>query len=124
DYRIGPFEVESALAEHPAVAEAAVVGSPEAIRGNLVKAFVILKPGLVASPELARDIFLFSRTRLAPYKIPRILEFCPELPKTLSGKLRRTDLRISEAETRKRKDRPANEFLYAELVTAEVARPQ
>ena len=124
DYRIGPFEVESALAEHPAVAEAAVVGSPDAIRGALVKAFVILRPNQTPSPELARDIFLFARTRLAPYKIPRIVEFCTELPKTLSGKIRRTDLRKSESETRARKERHANEYFYAEVVTTEVSRPQ
>ena len=106
------------------MAEAAVIGSPDPIRGALVKAFVILKPGQSPSAELARDIFLFSRTRLAPYKIPRILEFCPELPKTLSGKLRRTELRVSEADARKRKERSPNEFLYAEVVTTEVSRPQ
>jgi len=123
DYRIGPFEVESALTEHPAVAEAAVVGSPDPIRGALVKAFVILKPGANPSAELARDIFLFARTKLAAYKIPRILEFCPELPKTISGKIRRTDLRLTEAEARKRGERRANEFLYSELVRPEASRP-
>jgi len=123
DYRIGPFEVESALTEHPAVAEAAVVGSPDPIRGALVKAFVILKPGANPSDELARDIFLFARTKLAAYKIPRILEFCPELPKTISGKIRRTDLRLTEAEARKRGERRANEFLYSELVRPEASRP-
>jgi len=123
DYRIGPFEVESALTEHPAVAEAAVIGSPDPIRGALVKAFIILKPGVVPSPELARDIFLFCRTRLAHYKIPRILEFAPELPKTISGKIRRTELRSTEAEARKRKERPRLEFLYAEVVKAEESRP-
>jgi acyl-coenzyme A synthetase/AMP-(fatty) acid ligase len=123
DYRIGPFEVESALAEHPAVAEAAVVGSPDPIRGALVKAFVILKPGEYPSPELAREIFLFARTRLAPYKIPRIIEFSPELPKTLSGKLRRTDLRKTEADSRTRKEHRPNEYAYAEVVPADVARP-
>ena len=124
DYRIGPFEVESALTEHAAVAEAAVVGSPDPIRGALVKAFVILRPGQVPSAELARDIFLFCRTKLAPYKIPRILEFCPELPKTLSGKIRRTELRLTESEARKRNERHPNEFLYAEVVKAEVSRPR
>lgn len=123
DYRIGPFEVESALTEHPAVAEAAVIGSPDPIRGALVKAFVILKPGQVPSPELARDIFLFCRTRLAHYKIPRILEFCPELPKTISGKIRRTELRSTETETRKRKEHLPNEFLYADVVKTEESRP-
>jgi len=123
DYRIGPFEVESALAEHPAVAEAAVIGSPDPIRGALVKAFIILKPGVAPSPELARDIFLFCRTRLAHYKIPRILEFCPELPKSISGKIRRTELRSTEAEARKRKERPRLEFLYAQVVKSEESRP-
>jgi len=123
DYRIGPFEVESALTEHPAVAEAAVIGSPDPIRGALVKAFVILKPGQVPSSELARDMFLFCRTRLAHYKIPRILEFCPELPKTISGKIRRTELRTTESETRKRKERLPNEFLYSEVVKTEESRP-
>jgi len=124
DYRIGPFEVESALAEHPAVAEAAVVGSPDPIRGALVKAFVILRPGQTPSGDLARDIFLFCRTKLAPYKIPRILEFCPELPKTLSGKIRRTDLRKAEAEARGRNERHPGEFLYAEVVKTEISRPR
>jgi acetyl-CoA synthetase len=123
DYRIGPFEVESALTEHPAVAEAAVIGSPDPIRGALVKAFVILKPGQVPSADLARDIFLFCRTRLAHYKIPRILEFCPELPKTISGKIRRTELRATETETRKRKEPLPNEFLYADVVKTEESRP-
>jgi acyl-coenzyme A synthetase/AMP-(fatty) acid ligase len=121
DYRIGPFEVESALAEHPAVAEAAVVGSPDPIRGALVKAFVILKPGQKPSPELARDIFLFSRAKLTPYKIPRIIEFCPELPKTISGKIRRVDLRETETEARKHGVRHPQEFLYAEVVKLEAA---
>jgi len=123
DYRIGPFEVESALTEHPAVAEAAVIGSPDPIRGALVKAFIILKPGQVPSAELARDIFLFCRTRLAHYKIPRIVEFCPELPKTISGKIRRTELRSTEAEVRKRKEHPPQEFLYADVVKADETRP-
>ena len=124
DYRIGPFEVESALQEHPAVAEAAVVGSPEPIRGNLVKGFVVLKPNQAPSADLARDIFLFCRTRLAPYKVPRILEFCPELPKTLSGKVRRNELRVTETEMRGRKEHRPYEFLYSQVVTAEVSRPQ
>jgi len=123
DYRIGPFEVESALTEHPAIAEVAVVGSPDPIRGAFVKAFVILKPGQNPSPELARDIFLFSRTKLTAYKIPRILEFCPELPKTISGKIRRIDLRGAESEVRKRGERHPNEFFYSEVVKTDAARP-
>jgi len=123
DYRIGPFEVESAIAEHPSVAETAVIGSPDPIRGALVKAYVILKPGESPSPELACDIFLFCRTRLAHYKIPRIIEFCPELPKTISGKIRRTELRTTEAKARQLKQRRPNEFLYSEVVKAEESRP-
>jgi len=123
DYRIGPFEVESVLAEHPAVAEAAVIGSPDPIRGALVKGFLILKPGQVPSPELAQDIFLFCRTRLAHYKIPRIVEFTSELPKTISGKIRRTELRSTEAEARKHKEHRPLEYLYADVVKADEARP-
>ena len=122
DYRIGPFEVESALTEHPAVAEAAVIGSPDPIRGALVKAFIILKPGQVPSADLARDIFLFCRTRLAHYKIPRILEFSTELPKTISGKIRRTELRSTETEARKKKEHRLQEFFYSEVVKADEAR--
>jgi acetyl-CoA synthetase len=123
DYRIGPFEVESVLAEHPAVAEAAVIGSPDPIRGALVKGFIILKPGQTPTPELAQDIFLFCRTRLAHYKIPRIVEFTSELPKTISGKIRRTELRSTEAETRKHKEHRPLEYLYAEVVKADESRP-
>jgi hypothetical protein len=68
-------------------------------------------------------MFLFCRTRLAHYKIPRILEFCPELPKTISGKIRRTELRTTETETRKRKEHLPNEFLYADVVKTEESRP-
>ena len=116
DYRIGPFEVESALAEHPAVAEVAVVASPDPIRGALVKAFVILRPGTVGSAELARDLFLFARTKLPPYKIPRILEFASELPKTVSGKIRRVELRTTEARSRAKRETHPNEFFYAQVV--------
>ncbi|MVN75992.1 AMP-binding protein [Hymenobacter sp. HMF4947] len=93
DYRVGPFEVESALLEHPAVVEAAVVGVPHPIKGHEIKAFVILTPGTAPTPALARELFAFSREHLAPYKMPRILEFVAELPKTISGKIRRVELR-------------------------------
>jgi acetyl-CoA synthetase len=96
DYRISPFELESALIEHEAVAEAAVVPSPDAVRGVVPKAFVILKPGQTPSRELALDIFRFLRRRLAPYKRVRRLEFS-DLPKTISGKIRRVELRTAEA---------------------------
>lgn len=97
-YRISPFEVESALIEHPAVAEAAVVASPDPIRGEVVKAFVVLAPGQAASPELARELQTFTQQVTAPYKYPREIEFVSELPKTISGKIRRVDLRQREAE--------------------------
>ncbi|ABC82389.1 AMP-binding protein [Anaeromyxobacter dehalogenans] len=95
DYRISPFELESALIEHDAVAEAAVVPSPDELRGLLPKAFIILKPGRAPDRELALEIFRFLRRRLAPYKRIRRLEFS-ELPKTVSGKIRRVELRRRE----------------------------
>lgn len=95
-YRIGPFEVESAIVEHRAVAEAAVVGKPDPLRGEIVKAFVALKPGYEASPELARDIQDHVKRVTAPYKYPREIEFVSELPKTVSGKIRRVELRQRE----------------------------
>jgi acyl-coenzyme A synthetase/AMP-(fatty) acid ligase len=95
-YRIGPFEVESALIEHPAVAESAVVASPDPVRGDIVKAFVILAPGYVASDELVISIQDHVRSTTAPYKYPRSVEFVAELPKTVSGKIRRVELREME----------------------------
>ncbi len=95
-YRIGPFEVESALVEHPAVVEAAVVGKPDEVRGEIVKAFVILKQGYEGSPELATEIQKFVQQLTAPYKYPREIEFVSELPKTVSGKIRRIELRERE----------------------------
>jgi acyl-coenzyme A synthetase/AMP-(fatty) acid ligase len=92
-YRIGPFEVESALVEHPAVAEAAVVAKPDALRGEIVKAFVILAPGHSGSPALVREIQEHVKSVTAPYKYPREIEFVTELPKTVSGKIRRVELR-------------------------------
>jgi acyl-coenzyme A synthetase/AMP-(fatty) acid ligase len=92
-YRIGPFEVESALVEHRAVAEAAVVGKPHPLRGEIVKAFVALKPGYEPSDELARELQNHVKRLTAPYKYPREIEFLPELPKTVSGKIRRVELR-------------------------------
>jgi acetyl-CoA synthetase len=95
-YRIGPFEVESALMEHPAVQEAAVVGSPDLIRGMVVKAFVILKPGYQPSESLVRDLQAHVRKTTAPYKYPRLIEFVDSLPKTISGKIQRNVLREQE----------------------------
>ncbi len=92
-YRIGPFEVESALIEHPAVAEAAVVGKPDPDRGQIVKAFVVLAAGFEPSDDLAREIQDHVKSVTAPYKYPREVEFVDELPKTISGKIRRVELR-------------------------------
>ena len=95
-YRIGPFEVESALIEHPAVAESAVVASPDEMRGSIVKAFIILAPGYVPSEELTRSIQEHVRSVTAPFKYPRVIEYVSELPKTISGKIRRVELREQE----------------------------
>jgi acyl-coenzyme A synthetase/AMP-(fatty) acid ligase len=97
-YRIGPFEVESALQSHPAVAESAVVASPEPLRGAVVKAFVILAPGHDPSEKLVKAIQDHVKGETAPYKYPREIEFVQELPKTLSGKIRRVELRKIEEE--------------------------
>lgn len=95
-YRIGPFEVESALIEHPSVAESAVVASPDALRGHVVKAFVVLRPGVEATEALAVELQDHVRAVTAPYKYPRLIEFVADLPKTVSGKIRRNDLRARE----------------------------
>jgi acetyl-CoA synthetase len=95
DYRISPFELESVLIEHEAVAEAAVVPSPDALRLAVPKAYVVLKPGYAPASETAASIFAFMRERLAPYKRVRRIEF-GELPKTISGKIRRVQLRAAE----------------------------
>ena len=95
-YRIGPFEVESACLEHPAVREAAVVASPDELRGNVVKAFVVLADGYDGSAELAGEIKAFVRERLSAYAYPRRIEFVADLPKTLTGKIRRIELRERE----------------------------
>ena len=92
-YRIGPFEVESALIEHPAVAESAVVSSPDSMRGEVVKAFVVLAPGFTGSGELVRELQEHVKGATAPYKYPRKIQFVTELPKTVSGKIKRVDLR-------------------------------
>jgi acetyl-CoA synthetase len=96
DYRISPFEVESALIEHPAVAEAAVVPSPDPVRGLVPKAFIVVAAGYTPGEDLARDIFAFLRRTVAPYKRVRRIEFS-ELPKTISGKIRRAELRHNES---------------------------
>jgi acyl-coenzyme A synthetase/AMP-(fatty) acid ligase len=92
-YRIGPFEVESALVSHPAVAEAAVVAAPDEERGSVVRAVVVLRDGYTPSEDLISDLQTHVREQTAPYKYPRIVDFAPELPKTTSGKVRRALLR-------------------------------
>ena len=94
-YRIGPFEVESALLEHPDVVEAAAVGVPDPDRGHVVKAFVVLRAGVTGDDELASALQRHVKTVTAPYKYPRQVEFVASLPKTVSGKIRRIDLRNS-----------------------------
>jgi acetyl-CoA synthetase len=114
DYRISPFELESALLEHPAVAEAAVVPSPDARRTAVPKAFVVLAAGWPASAETARSIFEHSRERLAPFQRLRRLEFA-ELPKTISGKIRRVELRSAEAERGPDAPRRPNEYAETDV---------
>ena len=105
-YRIGPFEVESACVEHPAVLEAAAVASPDAKRGDMVKAFVVLAEGHEPSGDTADDIKRFVRERHSAYAYPREVEFVDDLPKTLTGKIRRVELREAERE-RKGSSTPA-----------------
>src|SRR5262245_39632861 len=97
-YRIGPFEVESACLEHPAVRESAVVASPDELRGNVVKAFIVLADGYEPDDDLADEIKGFVRERLSAYAYPRRVEFVNDLPKTLTGKIRRIELRQLELE--------------------------
>jgi acetyl-CoA synthetase len=98
-YRIGPFEVESACLEHPAVREAAAVASPDEVKGNVVKAFIVLNDGREPSDELVAEIQKLVRGRLSAYAYPRRIEFVDDLPKTLTGKIRRIELRQRELET-------------------------
>jgi len=95
-YRIGPFEVESALLEHPAVVESAVVSSPDDMRGEVVKAFVVLAAGVNGDDALVKTLQDHVKHVTAPYKYPRKIEFVTSLPKTVSGKIRRVELRERE----------------------------
>ncbi len=95
-YRIGPFEVESALIEHPSVAESAVVSSPDAIRGEIVKAYVVLRAGYAPTEALKKELQAHVKNVTAPYKYPRDIAFVSDLPKTTSGKIRRVELRSRE----------------------------
>jgi acyl-coenzyme A synthetase/AMP-(fatty) acid ligase len=92
-YRIGPFEVESALVSHPAVAEAAAVAAPDEVRGQVVRAVVVLRDGHAPSDALAEELQEHVKSETAPYKYPRIVDFAAELPKTPSGKIKRAELR-------------------------------
>ncbi|MHB8491695.1 MAG: AMP-binding enzyme, partial [Solirubrobacteraceae bacterium] len=92
-YRIGPFEVESALVSHPSVAEAAAVAAPDPERGSVVRAVVVLRDGHEPSAALGRELQEHVKQETAPYKYPRIVEFASELPKTASGKIKRAELR-------------------------------
>ncbi len=96
-YRIGPFEIESVMLEHPSVLEVAVTGVPDPVRGFVVKATVVLRPGFEGSPELVKELQTYVKTNTAPYKYPRIVEFVDELPKTFSGKVRRVEIRQNDA---------------------------
>ncbi|MBK6009444.1 AMP-binding protein [Ramlibacter ginsenosidimutans] len=122
DYRISPFELESVLIEHPAVAEAAVVPSPDPLRLAVPKAFVVLAPGREPGRAVARDLFVFLRQQLPPFKRVRRIEFA-ELPKTISGKIRRVELRGKEAELRASGQRVALEFFEEDFSEQELGEP-
>jgi len=95
-YRIGPFEVESILIEHAAVAEAAVVGKPDAAKGEIVKAYVVLNSSFEPSDELAKELSIFVKSKLSKHQYPREVEFTDNLPKTPSGKIQRYLLKLNE----------------------------
>ena len=95
-YRIGPFEVESALLEHPAVIETAITAVPDPERGQVVKATIVLAKGYTPSPALTKELQNHVKRTTAPYKYPRIIEYVDELPKTISGKIKRKQIRISD----------------------------
>ncbi|MEO7854669.1 MAG: AMP-binding protein [Rubrivivax sp.] len=119
-YRISPFELESVAIEHEAIAEAAVVPSPDAVRGTVPKIFIVLAAGHAPTPALAEKIFAFLRAKLAPYKRARRLQFA-ELPKTISGKIRRVDLRAAEIKLRASGERAADEYFEEDFKAADAA---
>lgn len=97
-YRIGPSEIEDCLTKHHSVAMAAVIGAPDAVRGDIVKAFIVVRPGVTPGPELEQEIKDFVKTRLSPHEYPRAIEFIDELPMTATGKIMRRELRKREME--------------------------
>ena len=99
-YRVGPFEVESALMEHPAVLETAITGVPHPDRGQVIKATIVLAPGYEPSDALVKELQNYVKNATAPYKYPRVVEFVKELPKTISGKIRRVEIRQKDAENK------------------------
>ena len=104
-YRIGPFEIESVLSEHPSVLECAVTGAPDPLRGNVVKATIVLKKGYEPSEELKKELQNFVKRETAPYKYPRQIEFVDELPKTVNGKIRRAEIRKRDLERAKKNNK-------------------
>jgi acetyl-CoA synthetase len=102
-YRIGPSEIENCLVKHPAVVNVAVVGSPDAERTNIVKAFVVLSPGYEGSAALRAELQEHVRGKLAPYEYPKEIEFLDSLPMTTTGKVQRRVLRLREEERKKGK---------------------
>ena len=105
-YRVGPFEVENALVSHEAVVEAAVTGVPDPVRGQVVKATVVLRPGFTPSENLTRELQEHVKNVTAPYKYPRVVEYVDELPKTISGKIKRAEIRSRDLETAPVQDSP------------------
>jgi acetyl-CoA synthetase len=122
DYRISPFELESILIEHPAVAEAAVVPSPDPLRLAVPKAFIALAPGASGDADTARSILAHARAALGDFKRIRRIEFA-ELPKTISGKIRRVELRQIEARRRARNERGELEWAEEDLVEVVTLTP-
>jgi len=123
DYRISPFELESVLLEHDLVAEAAVVPSPDPIRLAIPKAYVLLVPGTARSADTARSIFQHLHTRLAPFKRIRRIELVSELPKTISGKIRRVQLRRLEHDNNRSDSLRGDEFREEEFPELQKVRP-
>jgi acetyl-CoA synthetase len=118
DYRISAFELESELMVQPSIAEVAVVASPDHMRGFVPKAYIALKPDVQPTRELALEIFKFTRQHIASYKRPRIIQFMKELPKTVSGKIKRTELRRSEADLRDSNARTSEEYFENDFIFA------